>query len=64
MLVLVFFGLFLGVVGVCFVFWDGRVKLKFYTSKKKFCSFDLFCPLLKKDSSIETFYIVLSCLIK
>ena len=26
-----------------------------------FCSFDLFCPLLDKDSFIENMYIVLSC---
>ena len=29
-----------------------------------FCSFDLSCPILKKDSFIEHLYIVLSCLIK
>ena len=29
-----------------------------------FCSFDLFCPILKKDNFINFFYIVLSCLIK
>ena len=26
-----------------------------------FCSFDLFCPLLDKDISIENLYIALSC---
>ena len=29
-----------------------------------FCSFDLFCPLLDKDISIENMYFVLSCPIK
>ena len=29
-----------------------------------FCSFDLFCPLLEKDTFIENVYIVLSCFIK
>ena len=29
-----------------------------------FCSFELFCPLLDKDISIENVYIVLSCPIK
>ena len=30
----------------------------------RFCSFDLFCPLLDKDNSIENLYIALSCPIK
>ena len=29
-----------------------------------FCSFDLFCPLVQKDTFIEHLYIVLSCPIK
>ena len=29
-----------------------------------FCSFDLSCPILEKDSFIENVYFVLSCLIK
>ena len=29
-----------------------------------FCSFDLFCPLLDKDSFIENLYIALFCPIK
>ena len=29
-----------------------------------FCNFDLPYPILKKDTFVEMFYIVLSCLIK
>ena len=29
-----------------------------------FSSFDLFCPLLEKDNSIENMYIALCCRIK
>ena len=45
-------------------FFKSAVAIKLSNLLICFCSFDLFCPILEKDSFIEKLYIVLSCLIK
>ena len=40
------------------------ISMKISNSLICICSFDLSCPILKKDTFIENVYIVWSCLIK
>ena len=45
-------------------FYQAAIAIKISDLLFCFCSFDLFCPILKKDIFIEHLSLVLACLIK